>query len=97
MATRKTVRRSGKRHSWAVRFLLIALALFLFLKAVQLYGQIEEKRQSLKDLDNRIQTQLVRNEGLADQAANAGDYIEHNAYENGYFLPEQQVFQSDAG
>ena len=97
MSVQKKTRRPAKRRSWAVRFLLIAFALFLFLKAVQLYGQMDEKRQSLKDLDNRIQTQLVRNEGLADQAENAGDYLEHDAYENGYFLPEQQVFQSDAG
>jgi hypothetical protein len=96
MANHKSRQRSGHRH-WAVRFLLIALALYLFLKAVQLYGQIQEKRQVMMDFDNRIQTQLVINEGLTDQVENAEDYLEQGAYEDGYIWPGQQVYQSEAG
>jgi hypothetical protein len=96
MANHKSRQRSGHRH-WAVRFLLIALVLYLFLKAVQLYGQIQEKRQVMMDFDNRIQTQLVINEGLTDQVENAEDYLEQGAYEDGYIWPGQQVYQSEAG
>ena len=97
MAVQKTSRHSVNRRSWAVRFLLIAFAVFLFLKAVQIYGQIREKRQAMADYDARIQTQIVVNEGLADQVDNADDYLEHKANEEGYYLPGQQVFQNEAG
>lgn len=97
MATHKSQRRGNSRRSWAVRFLLIIFALFLFLKAVQLYGQIREKRQTMADFDNRIQTQSVINEGLADQVDNAEDYLEQGAYEDGYVWPGQQIYQSEAG
>lgn len=97
MAAQKTSHHFANRHSWAVRFLLIALAAFLFLKAVQIYGQIREKRQAMADYDARIQTQIVVNEGLADQVDNADEYLEHKANEEGYYLPGQQVFQNEAG
>ena len=97
MATHKSQQRVGNRRSWAVRFLLVALAVFLFLKAVQLYGQIREKRQAMADFDNRIQTQIVINEGLTDQVENAEDYLEQKANEDGYYLSGQQVYQSEAG
>ena len=97
MATHRPKQYVGNRRSWVVRFLLIALALFLFLKAVQLYGQIREKRQTMADFDNRIQTQIVINEGLTDQVENAEDYLEQKANENGYYLSGQQVYQSEAG
>ena len=97
MATHKPVRRAVNRRAWAVRFLLIALAVFLFLKAVQLYGQIREKQLAEDELDNKIRTQIVINEGLADQAENADEYLEHKANDDGYYLSGQQVYQSEAG
>lgn len=95
--TKRTMRRVKNRRSWTVRFLLIALAVFLFLKAVQLYGQIREKQQAVSDLDNKIRTQMVINEGLSDQAENADDYLEHKANDDGYYLSGQQIYQSEAG
>lgn len=97
MAMHKSKQRSNSHRSWAVRFLLIALAVFLFLKAVQLYGQIREKRQEMADFDSKIQTQMVINEGLSDQVNNASDYLEQEAYEDGYVRPGQQIYQSAAG
>ena len=97
MAVQKTSRHSSKQRSWAVRLALIVLAVYLFLKAVQIYGQIREKREAMADYDARIQTQIVVNEGLADQVDNADDYLEHKANEDGYYLPGQQVFQNEAG
>ena len=89
--------RSRSRRSIAIRFLLIALAVFMFLKAVQLYGQIVEKKQAESELDNKIRTQSVINEGLADQAEHADEYLEHNANDDGYYLPGQQIYQGEAG
>ena len=97
MTAHKTKQRTTNQRIWVVRFLLIALALFLFLKAVQIYGQIREKRQAMADFDSRIQTQMVINEGLADQVENADDYLEQKANEDGYYLSGQQVYQSEAG
>lgn len=97
MATHKSKQHVVSRRNWAVRFLLIALTLFVFLKAVQLYGQIQEKKQAMADFDSRIQTQIVINEGLTDQVENAEDYLEQEAYEDGYVWPGQQVYQSEAG
>ena len=97
MATHKLKQRANGHRSWAVRFLLITLALFLFLKAVQLYGQIREKRQTMAEIDSKIQTQMVVNEGLSDQVENASDYLEQGAYEDGYVRPGQQIYQSAAG
>lgn len=95
MATRKTAKRVRGRRGLAVRFLLIALAIFLFLKAVQLYGQIREKRLEMDKLDAEIRTQGVVNEGLADQDANADDHREQAAHEDGYYYSGQQIYQSE--
>lgn len=94
MAKRKVARRVVSRRGWAVRFLLIALAVFLFLKAVQLYGQIKEKRQAEAELDAKIRTQAVINEGLSDQADDekAAEQLEQKAYDDGYGHPGQQFY-----
>lgn len=97
MATHKPKQCVGNRRNWAVRFLLVAFVLFVFLKAVQLYGQIQEKRQEMADYDGRIQTQMVLNEGLTDQVENAEDRLEQEAYEDGYGWSGQQIYQSEAG
>ncbi len=97
MATRKSRQRVGNRHSWAVRFLLIAFALFVFLKVVQLHGQLQEKRQQIADNNNKIQTQMVINEGLTDQTENADEHREQGAYEDGYVYSGQQIYQSEDG
>lgn len=97
MTTKRAVKPAANRRSWLVRVLLVVLALFLFLKAVQLYGQLQEKELAVADLDSRIETQLVINEGLADQVDNADDYLEHKANEDGYYAPGQQVYQNEAG
>ena len=89
--------KSRSRGGWVLRVLVIALTAFLFLKAVQLYGQLREKQQAMADLNNRIQTQIVVNEGLADQVENADEYLEHKANEDGYFMSGQQVYQNEAG
>lgn len=90
-------RRVKNRRGWAVRFLLIALAVFLFLKAVQLYGQIKEKQLAESELDNKIRTQIVVNEGLSDQVENADEYLEQEANDDGYYQPDQQIYQNEAG
>ena len=97
MATKRATQPASNRRGWIVRALLIVLALFLFLKGVQLYGQLQEKKLAAADLDNRIETQKVINEGLADQADNADDYLENKANEDGYYAPGQQVYQNEAG
>lgn len=97
MATKRAAKPVAHRRGWIVRILLLALALFLFLKALQLYGQLQEKQLAMEDLSNRIETQIVINEGLADQVDNADDYLEHKANEDGYYAPGQQVYQNEAG
>ena len=89
--------KSRNRSGWIFRILIIALTAFLFLKAVQLYGQLREKQQAIADFNNRIQTQIVVNEGLADQVENAEEYLEHKANEDGYYMSGQQVYQNEAG
>lgn len=97
MATSRAAKPAANHRGWLVRILLVVLALFLFLKAVQLYGQLQEKKLAMADLDSRIETQIVINEGLADQVDNADDYLEHKANEDGYYAPGQQVYQNEAG
>lgn len=97
MATKKSAKASTNGRGWVIRILLIALALFIFIKAVQLYSQLEQKRLADAELDSKIQTQMVINEGLADQVEHAEDYLEHKANDNGYFVPGQQVYQNEAG
>ena len=98
MATHHVVvHKSRPRANWIVRLLAIVLVVFMFLKAVQLYGQLHEKQLSMADIANRIQTQIVVNEGLADQVENAEDYLEHKANEDGYYMSGQQVYQNEAG
>ncbi len=97
MATKKSAKTSINSRGWVIRILLIALALFIFVKAVQLYSQLEQKQLADAELDSKIQTQMVINEGLADQVEHAEDYLEHKANDNGYFVPGQQVYENEAG
>lgn len=97
MLQRKAVRRVRSRRSWAVRFLLIALFAFLFLKAVQLFGQIQEQQNALSTLDGRIATQNAKNEELSVLLEQKDDSLEQKANEDGYGLPGQQFYQSEAG
>ena len=97
MDKKKSAKTSGNRRAWVWRILLIAFALFVFIKAVQLYDQLEQKRLADAELGNKIQTQKVINEGLADQVEHAEDYLEHKANENGYYVPGQQIYQNEAG
>lgn len=97
MAKKKTTEKSTSGRALVIRLLIIALVLFVFIKAVQLYSQLQQKERVLSDLDGRIQTQLVVNEGLTDQAEHADDYLEHKANENGYYAPGQQIYQNEAG
>ena len=97
MVQRKMVRPVRSRREWAVRFLLIALAVFLFLKAVQLYGQIQEKQRALAFLNQQIQTQMVKNESDAALLEDPTSQVEMGAYDSGNLRPGEQVFQSEAG
>lgn len=86
-----------KRTNWVLRLVLVACAAFLFLKAVQLHLQMDEKQQQINTLQNNIYTQQVIKEDLEEQIANAEDYLERHANENGLVLPGQQIYQSSAG
>lgn len=97
MAAKKSAKTAKKSRGWVVRIVLIAFALYIFIKAVQLYSQLEQKQLAYAELDNKIQTQMVINEGLADQVEHAEDYLEHKANGNGYYVPGQQVYQNEAG
>ena len=97
MATKKSAQTSTMSRGWVIRILLIAFVLFVFIKAVQLYSQLEQKQLADAELDNKIQTQMVINEGLADQVEHADEYLEHKANGNGYYVPGQQVYQNEAG
>lgn len=97
MASKKVSKKTVSRRGLIVRLLLIALVLFVFIKAVQLYGQLEQKQLTLANLNNQIETQKVHNEGYADQVNNGDDYLEHKANEDGYYAPGQQIYQNEAG
>ena len=97
MASKKSAKTSTNSRGWVIRIVLIAFALYIFISAVQLYSQLEQKRLADAELDSKIQTQKVINEGLADQVEHAEDYLEHKANGNGYFVPGQQVYQNEAG
>lgn len=93
MTKRGAVRRVGNRRAWAVRFLLVALAVFLFLKAVQLRGQLDAKASESAAVDEKIRAQAVANEGYEEQLEDVDGIKEHNANDAGYYLPGQQVLQ----
>lgn len=97
MAAKKTTKISANGRLWVIRILLIAFVLFVFIKAVQLHGQIEKKELANAELDNKILMQNVINEGLADQVEHADEHLEHKANENGYYAPGQQIYQNEAG
>ena len=97
MAAKKSAKASVNGRVWVIRVLLIAFALFVFIKAVQFYGQLEQKQLAVAELESQKQMQYVINEGLADQIEHADDYLEHKANENGYYAPGQQVYQNEAG
>ena len=91
MTKRKAVRRVGNRRAWAVRFLLIALAVFLFLKAVQLHGQIREKQLELAALEQASQKKETAIEALKKQSEEADDKLLEEAYDNNYARPGDQI------
>ena len=96
-ARARRARRTTKKRNWAVRVLVVAVAAFLFLKLVQLHVQMEEKQQQIVDMNNSIHKQMLINEDLGEQIANADEYLERKANEAGLYLPGQQIYQNAAG
>ena len=97
MAQRKAVRRVRNRRAWVLRGLLIVLVVFLFLKGVQVYGQIDEKIQAVAEIEEQKRLQKIRNEESLDLLESVEDNLENKANEDGYYLPGQQVYVVDAG
>ena len=93
----RRVQKAKPRKNWAIRIVLVALAAFLFLKLVQLHVQIEEKQQAIDLLQGNIVKQMLINEDLNGQIANADEYLERQANDAGLCLPGQQVYQNAAG
>lgn len=87
------VRRVRSRRAWAIRFLLVALAVFLFLKMVQIYGQIRAKQQDLSTLNKLIQEQTAENEGFEDSLEE--ESLQNKAYLEDYAYPGDQIYQSE--
>lgn len=94
MTKRKAVRRVGNRRAWAVRFLLVALSAFLFLKAVQLHGQLRAKQLELMATEQAIQKQEAINEELLSQTdPNAvNDTLQNEAYGDGFANNGEQIY-----
>ena len=94
MTKRKAVHRVGNRRAWAVRFLLVALSAFLFLKAVQLHGQLSAKRLELAATEQAIQKQEAINEDLNNQLDSdvLDESLRNEANENGYYLNGEQIY-----
>ena len=94
MTKRKAVRRVGNRRAWAVRFLLVALSAFLFLKAVQLHGQLRAKRLELLATEQAIQKKEAINEDLKNQSEPdaVDESLRNEANENGYYLNGEQIY-----
>ena len=94
MTKRKAVRRVGNRRAWAVRFLLVALSAFLFLKAVQLHGQISANELKAAELEDAIRKQEALNEEDNNRLDSDALKESHQqeAYENGYARPGEQIF-----
>ncbi len=93
----RTTQRVKPKRNWAMRIMLVALAAFLFLKLVQLHVQIEEKQQQIDALGDSIVKQMLINEDLNGQIANADEYLERQANDAGLCLPGQQIYQNAAG
>ena len=96
-ARAKNVRRTTKKRNWAVRILVVAVAAFLFLKLVQLHVQLEDKQQQIDNLNGNIYKQMLLNEDLSEQIANADEYLERKANDSGLYKPGQQIYQNAAG
>ena len=93
MTKRGAVRRVGNRRAWAVRFLLIALAVFLFLKAVQLHGQLDAKASEIAALEQKTAKAKTENEALEEQLTdeNLDDTLLHGAYDKDHARPGDQI------
>ena len=89
--------KAKSRPNWVLRLVLVAVAVFLFLKMVQLHVQLDQKEQMLHELAAAEAKQEVINEALSEQVAHAEDFLEQQANENGYFYAGQQIYQSSAG
>ena len=92
----KTRRRAVSSHGWLWRVVLLACAVFLFVKVVQVYVQIDEKGKQLAQIQDGIVKQTLIIEDLNEQIANADDYLERYANEAGWVLPGQQIYQDSA-
>ena len=94
MTKRKAVRRVGNRRAWAVRFLLVALVAFVFLKAVQLHSQLRAKQLELMATEQAIQKQEAINEELLSQTdPNAvNDTLQKEAAEKGFINNGEEIY-----
>lgn len=94
MTKRKAVRRVGNRRAWAVRFLLVALVAFVFLKAVQLHSQLRAKQLELVATEQAIQKREAINEDLKSQSDPdvVDDTLQNKAHENGFANNGEQIY-----
>ena len=83
-----------KRVNWPLRILIVAGALFVFVKTVQLYAQIVEKREIIDHLQTEVNNARLYNEDLEEKLnGDFAGYLEERLRKDGFVHPNDQIYQ----
>ncbi len=75
-----------KRHIF-LRIALLAFSVYIVVVLVQLQLDIDKKQSEIDALKEAIETQQMLNEDLEQQKENLDEYLEQQAWEDGYSRP----------
>lgn len=85
--------RRARRSSWCLRFAIVLLLAFTFIKGMQVLAQIQERRTQIDEVNRQIAVAELYNEDLEEKSRNSDQYLEQRLRENNYVRPNDQVYQ----
>ncbi len=96
MARKQKTKQSGGFRSFIIRVLFVIFVVYVAVSFVQIRIAINEKKEELTLVMDKIALQEQENIRLKDMLENGidDDYIAEYARKHGYALPDERVYES---
>lgn len=96
MATKQKKKRKGIFRSFIIKALLTVFLAYVAVSFVQIQIQINDKKEQLAILEQKIAEQEAKNAELSELLENGidEDYIAKIAREYGFAMPDEKVYEN---
>ena len=96
MATKQKKKRKGIFRSFIIKVLLTVFLAYVAVSFVQIQIQINDKKEQLAILEQKIAEQEAKNAELSELLENGidEDYIAKIAREYGFAMPDEKVYEN---